>query len=131
MSEASLYDVFLSHNGHDKPLAEQIAQRLVTEANLQPFLDKWHLIPGAEWQGELEDALRRSKTVAVFIGSSCNGPWHHEETQLVAATGSSGSGKPSIIGVGLFPQLAPDAIAQERNLGRFTWIPDILPDRLC
>lgn len=70
MSDAALYDVFLSHNSHDKPLIEQIALRLVSEARLRPFLDKWHLIPGVEWQWELEDALRQSNTVAVFTGSS-------------------------------------------------------------
>lgn len=34
--------------------------------SLRPFLGKWHLIPGVAWQPELEDALRRSKTVAVW-----------------------------------------------------------------
>jgi hypothetical protein len=82
MSEATFYDVFLSHNSHDKALVEQIAQRLVDEAKLRPFLDKWHLIPGVAWQPELEDGLRRSKTVAVFIGPSGNGPWQHEEMQV-------------------------------------------------
>ena len=76
------FDVFLSHNSHDKPLVEQIAQRLVDEAKLRPFLDKWHLTPGEPWQTELENALGRSKTVAVFIGPTENGPWHHEELQV-------------------------------------------------
>ena len=65
MDEATQYDVFLSHNSHDKPLVEQLAQRLVAEAKLRPFLDQWHLIPGDERQPELEEALQRSKTVAV------------------------------------------------------------------
>ena len=79
MDETTPYDDFLSHNSHDKPMVEQIAQRLVDEANLRLFLDKWHLIPGVEWQPELEDALRRSMTVAVVIGTSGNGPWHQDE----------------------------------------------------
>lgn len=62
---------FANHaSSHDKPLVEQIAQRLVDGAKLRPFLDKWHLIPGVERQPELDDALRRSKTIAVFIGPS-------------------------------------------------------------
>ncbi len=69
------FDVFLSHNSQDKPQVEQIiAKRLVSEAQLQPFLDKWHLVPGDEWQGELTNALERSATVAVFFGPSGNGP---------------------------------------------------------
>lgn len=82
MKPTKEFDVFLSHNSHDKPLVEKIAQRLVGQAKLRPFLDKWHLIPGVEWQPELEDALRLSKTVAVFIGPSGNGSWHHEEMQV-------------------------------------------------
>jgi len=39
-----LYDVFLCHNGCDKVMVEIIAQRLEDEANLRPFLDKWHLV---------------------------------------------------------------------------------------
>jgi hypothetical protein len=82
MSEATLYDVFLSHNSQDKPLVEQIAQRLVDEAKLRPFLDQWHLIPGESWQEKLPKAIGQSSTVAAFIGPSGNGPWHHEEMQL-------------------------------------------------
>lgn len=39
------YDVFLSHAGADKPAVEHIARRLQDE-KLEPFLDKWHLVPG-------------------------------------------------------------------------------------
>ncbi len=48
--QAARYDVFLSHNSADKPAVEEIARRLVA-AGLQPFLDKWHLIPGQPWHG--------------------------------------------------------------------------------
>ena len=79
---ASRYDVFLSHNSQDKPHVEQIAQRLVGEAKVRPFLDKWHLVPGAPFQPELAAALDDSATVAVFFGPAGNGPWHHEEMQV-------------------------------------------------
>ena len=82
MSQQFEYDVFLSHNSSDKPAVESLAKRLIDEAKLRPFLDKWHLTPGVAWQSELADALQRSKTVAVFIGPSGNGPWHQEEMQL-------------------------------------------------
>jgi hypothetical protein len=41
------YSVFLSHSGADKPAVEYLAQRL-HEAGLEPFLDKWHLVPSLE-----------------------------------------------------------------------------------
>ena len=73
------YDVFLSHNSADKEVVENIAQRLRQEAKLQPFLDKWHLIPGEPWQEGLEEALDQSRTCAVFLGPSGLGPWENEE----------------------------------------------------
>ena len=72
------YDVFLSHNSTDKQLVEEVAKLLKSEG-LQPFLDKWHLVPGDPWQEALEEALERSTTVAVLFGPKGPGPWHHEE----------------------------------------------------
>ena len=66
---ADKYDVFLSHNTKDKVAVERIGQRL-RDAGLNPFLDKWHLIPGKPWAKELEEALASSASVAVFIGPS-------------------------------------------------------------
>ncbi len=71
------YDVFLSHASDDKPEVEALARRL-REDGLEPFLDKWHLIPGEPWQEALEDALEASRTCAVFVGAKL-GPWQNEE----------------------------------------------------
>ena len=51
----------------------------MNEQGLRPFLDKWHLIPGAPWQEALEEALDRSGTCAVFLGAGGLGPWENEE----------------------------------------------------
>src|SRR5688572_26195285 len=82
VSGGCLYHVFLSHSSADKPAVEQLARRLREEAKLEPFLDQWHLVPGAPWQPALEQALADSETVAVFFGPSGPGPWHNEEMQL-------------------------------------------------
>ena len=50
------YDVFLSHSSVDKPGVEELARRLKKEG-IEPFLDKWNLIPGQPWQEALEEAL--------------------------------------------------------------------------
>jgi len=76
------YDVFLSHASRDKDAVERIAQRLRAEATLEPFLDKWHLIPGNPCQEELEQALRQSRACAVFLGPAALGPWENEEMRL-------------------------------------------------
>jgi hypothetical protein len=81
MKSSSQYDVFLSHNSADKPAVELIADRLSNDG-IRPFLDKWHLTPGALWQSELADALKQSACAAIFFGASGEGPWHNQEMQL-------------------------------------------------
>ena len=72
------YHVFLSHNSADKPTVEELAVRLRREG-IEPWLDKWNLIPGAPWQSAIEAVLADCATCAVFIGSGGLGPWQHEE----------------------------------------------------
>jgi energy-coupling factor transporter ATP-binding protein EcfA2 len=77
-----VFDIFLSHNSADKPAVEQIAHKL-KKAGLNPWLDKWYLVPGKTFQTGLADALRNSATCAVFIGPKGVGDWSREEV-LVA-----------------------------------------------
>jgi energy-coupling factor transporter ATP-binding protein EcfA2 len=79
----SEYHVFLSHKGDDKPEVELIATRLKGEAGLRPFLDKWQLRPGMSWQTELENAIDRSASAAIFFGPHSTGPWHNEEIKVL------------------------------------------------
>ncbi len=72
------FHVFLSHNSADKPAVEELAHRLRKDG-VEPWLDKWHLIPGDPWQPALEDALNDCESCAVFIGPSGIGSWQHEE----------------------------------------------------
>jgi hypothetical protein len=62
---------------------EHLARKL-REAGLEPFLDKWHLIPGEPWQEGMEEALRQSRTCTVFIGREV-GPWQNEEMRAALA----------------------------------------------
>lgn len=72
-------DVFLSYQRADQKAVKYLARRLMNEASLQPFLDKWHLVPGEPWQEALEEALDQSRTCAVFWGPRGLGPWQNEE----------------------------------------------------
>ena len=79
----SEYHVFLSHKGDDKPEVELLATRLKGEAGLRPFLDKWQLRAGMSWQPELENAIDRSASAAIFFGPHSIGPWHNEEIKVL------------------------------------------------
>ena len=49
------FDVFLSHNGKDKPAVEILAHKLKAKG-FTVWLDKWNLIPGNPWEEEIEEA---------------------------------------------------------------------------
>jgi hypothetical protein len=69
------FQVFLSHNSADKPAVEDLAHRLRKEG-LEPWLDKWHLIPGDPWQPALEDALQQCgpRTVGLVLALHVHSP---------------------------------------------------------
>ena len=73
------YHDFLSHSSTDKPAVEELAVRLQREEGIEPWLDKWNLIPGQACQPAMERALADCATCAVFIGPGGLGPWQNEE----------------------------------------------------
>ena len=119
---SSQYDVFLSHSSVDKPRVEELARRL-KQAGIEPFLDKWNLIPGQPWQEALEEALRQSAACAVIIGSGPFGPWHHEEMRAALEHRVSGSrGKFPVIPVLLPAAERPRDHDLPMFLKRMTWV---------
>jgi hypothetical protein len=72
------FDIFLSHNSTDKALVEAIAQKLQSKG-LNPWLDKWCLVPGLPWQLQLATILRSCPTFGVFVGQNGLGDWAREE----------------------------------------------------
>lgn len=116
-----LYDVFLSYQSGDKLLVESIATRLVDEHGLKPFLDKWHLVPGAPWQEALEEALDQSRTCAVFLGASGLGSWENEEMRT--ALDERVRNKSFRVIPVLLPGASPkDKKTLPRFLRRLTWV---------
>ena len=74
------FDVFLSHNSRDKPAVEKIAD-LLRGRGLSVWLDKDELRPGLPWQKGLEEGVRASRSVAVFVGEDGLGPWQEPEME--------------------------------------------------
>ena len=86
MSEATRFDVFLSHNSQDKPQVEQLACWL-REQGLRVWYDEWELRPGLPWQERLEEGITHSGAVVVCVGPSGFGPWHEPEMRAALAKG--------------------------------------------
>jgi TIR domain len=115
------FDVFLSHNSKDKPAVREIKTRLL-ERNVSVWLDEDELRPGISWQEILEDAIRESRSVAVFLGASGVGPWTNEEMR--AALDLAVHDKKPVIPV-LLPG-APGDVRVPMFLGNRTWV-DLRP----
>jgi WD40 repeat protein/energy-coupling factor transporter ATP-binding protein EcfA2 len=75
------FDVFLSHNSREKPAVTRIAEKLKRNG-LEPWLDKWCLTSGGDWQNELAGGLRSSAACAVFVGPAGIGNWEDLEYKL-------------------------------------------------
>jgi hypothetical protein len=76
-SKPEIFDVFLCHNGEDKPAIREIAQKLVKEG-IKPWLDEEQIRPGTTWQKALGEQIESIKSAAVFVGKNGVGPWQNE-----------------------------------------------------
>lgn len=108
--------VFLSHNSADKPAVEALALQLRKERDIEPWLDKWNLIPGQPWQEELEVAIRACDRCAIFIGrgdpqKGVLGPWQNAELRALISRQISERGSQFAV----IPVLLPDAERGQRS----------------
>jgi TIR domain-containing protein len=111
------FDVFLSHNSQDKPVVEEVAVRLRAEG-LSVWLDKWELRPGFPWQEGLEEGVRASRAVAVFVGASGLGAWEEPEMRAFLAR----SRRETIPVVPVLLPGCPDSPQLSLFLEALTWV---------
>lgn len=62
--------VFLCHSSEDKSSVEDIYQRLNMEGWIDPWLDKEKLLPGQDWDLEIEKAVEEADVVLVFLSNN-------------------------------------------------------------
>ena len=61
--------VFLCHASQDKPLVRELYRRLLGEDWIEPWLDEEKLLPGQDWDLEIEKAVEASDAVIVCVSS--------------------------------------------------------------
>jgi hypothetical protein len=76
-----IFDVFLSHAHVDAALVERMGVRLVDEAKLSVWLDRWVLVPGESWQQHMAKGLDKARCCAVCIGKQTPKGWFREEIE--------------------------------------------------
>ncbi len=65
--------VFLCHSSQDKPIVRELYERLLSEGWIDPWLDKEKLLPGQEWELEIEKSVEISDAVVVCLSKSSVG----------------------------------------------------------
>jgi formylglycine-generating enzyme required for sulfatase activity len=61
--------VFLCHSSQDKTAVRELYQKLCAEAWIDPWLDEEKLLPGQDWDYEIEKPLDRSDAVIVTLST--------------------------------------------------------------
>src|SRR5512140_2045821 len=62
--------VFLCHASQDKPVMRELYQRLFAEGWIDPWLDEERLLPGQDWNLEIEKAVETSDAIVVCVSST-------------------------------------------------------------
>jgi hypothetical protein len=61
--------VFLCHASQDKPVVRDLYKRLASESWIDPWLDEEKLLPGQDWDLEIEKAVEASDAVVVCLSN--------------------------------------------------------------
>ena len=62
--------VFLCHSSQDKPVVRELYQRLNAEGWIDPWLDEEKLLPGQNWEMEIEKAVETTDSVIVCFSTN-------------------------------------------------------------
>jgi hypothetical protein len=62
--------VFLCHASQDKTIVRELYQRLLAEGWIDPWLDEEKLLPGQDWDMEIEKAVESANVVLVCLSST-------------------------------------------------------------
>ena len=117
----STFDLFLSYNRVDSEAVRKVGEALKSR-QLETFLDVENLPIGLRWMRRIEEALRGSKGVAVFLGKKGLGGFQEYEVEAAIVRqverSQEGDGFP-VIPV-LLPGCDPDEVSYLLKLN--TWI---------
>ena len=111
------FDVFLAHNSVDKPQVRAIADEL-KKRGLNPWLDEEEIAPGRSFQEEIQQAISKVKSAAIFIGEKGLGRWQSVELESFTEQFVDEN-------IPVIPVLLPgvDSIPKKMHfLKRFNWV---------
>ena len=111
------YDVFLSYARSDGAAAAELNGWL-NEQGLSTFFDRSALRPGLRWVPALEDAIGRSKAVAILVGAHGLGNTQQYERELALIRQTGEPRLPGHPGADAGMRFAADRVFAASDLGR-------------
>jgi hypothetical protein len=69
MTDSRKLSIFLCHASQDKPIVRELYQRLGHENWIDPWLDEEKLLPGQNWDLEIERAVEQADVVIVCLSN--------------------------------------------------------------
>ena len=85
MTEPRKLRVFLCHSSQDKPVVRNLYQQLSAEGWVDPWLDEEKLLPGQDWDLEIEKAVDAADAVIVCLSnhSVSKEGYVHKELRII------------------------------------------------
>ena len=74
--------VFLCHASEDKPAVRELYQLLISQNWIDPWLDEEKLLPGQDWNMEIEKAVENADAVIVFLSDNSVGKEGYIQREL-------------------------------------------------
>ncbi len=93
---------------------------LLKAKGINPFLDKWNLVPGEPIEDALIQALEHSDSAVIFVGPGGDGPWQSEEMRNILKRAVKSHNEFRAIPV-LLPGASAEAL-ENSFLGSRLWI---------
>jgi hypothetical protein len=95
MEQQDRYQLFVSYSHADGNQVRRVAEQLKA-LGINCYMDEWNKIVGRPSLEMLQDAMKKSKAVAVFVAEHGMGPWHKAEANQALAQ-SIDDGTPAFI----------------------------------
>jgi small GTP-binding protein len=108
-------DVFFSYNSSDFPIVEAVAEEL-QRRGIVPWLDRWLVLPGDDFTVKIENAVRGTNVVVVFVGNKLGDV---QDTEVTIALNLC-----IRRGIRVIPVLLPNASVSDLRLGLsiYSWV---------
>lgn len=116
--------VFLCHASGDKPAVRKLYQRL-RRAGFRPWLDEKDILPGQDWESEIQNALRSADVVIVCLSNHAVSKYGYVQKEIRLALDTADR-KPERT-IFIIP-LKLDECTVPESLGRWHWLNYTSPD---